>query len=148
MKVTHYTKTMIVLSLLLAAQISFGQITQPSEKHTEIASPEKVIVNETNSNSEEQATKTTELNLKSRNISSIRPTTTGINHIDEGEICSCSDGRRSSSNDVYIDGVRVLDPKDFDTEDKKVTRAHQRKKKKKTVLKAKELQLNNIRTED
>lgn len=46
-------------------------------------------------------------NLATRNISSIAATTAGVNQTDEGEAIN-SNGSRSSSNDTYVDGVRVL----------------------------------------
>lgn len=46
-------------------------------------------------------------NLATRNISSIAATTAGISQTDEGEALN-SNGSRSSSNDTYIDGVRVI----------------------------------------
>jgi len=46
-------------------------------------------------------------NLATRNIGSITATTAGVNQADEGEAIN-SNGSRSSSNDVYIDGVRVI----------------------------------------
>ena len=46
-------------------------------------------------------------NLATRNITSIVATTAGVNQSDEGEDIN-SNGSRSSSNDTYIDGVRVI----------------------------------------
>ncbi|CAA6810678.1 MAG: Outer membrane receptor for ferrienterochelin and colicins [uncultured Aureispira sp.] len=46
-------------------------------------------------------------NLATRNISSIAATTAGVNQTDEGEATN-SNGSRSTSNDTYIDGVRVI----------------------------------------
>lgn len=46
-------------------------------------------------------------NLATRNISSIAATTAGVNQTDEGEAVN-SNGSRSSSNDTYVDGVRVI----------------------------------------
>lgn len=46
-------------------------------------------------------------NLATRNIGSIAATTAGVNQTDEGEDTN-SNGSRSSSNDTYIDGVRVI----------------------------------------
>lgn len=46
-------------------------------------------------------------NLATRNIGSITATTAGVNQTDEGEAVN-SNGSRSSSNDTYIDGVRVI----------------------------------------
>lgn len=46
-------------------------------------------------------------NNPSRGIASIVATTAGVNSIDEGEAIN-SNGSRSSSNDTYIDGVRVI----------------------------------------
>ena len=46
-------------------------------------------------------------NLATRNISSIAATTAGVNQTDEGEATN-TNGSRSSSNDTYIDGVRVI----------------------------------------
>ncbi|MCP4440118.1 MAG: hypothetical protein GY810_14340 [Aureispira sp.] len=45
--------------------------------------------------------------MATRNISSIAATTAGINQADEGEALN-SNGSRSSGNDTYVDGVRVL----------------------------------------
>ncbi len=45
--------------------------------------------------------------LATRNIGSITATTAGVNQSDEGEAIN-SNGSRSSSNDVYVDGVRVI----------------------------------------
>jgi hypothetical protein len=45
--------------------------------------------------------------LATRNISSITATTAGVNQKDEGEALH-SNGSRSTSNDVYVDGVRVI----------------------------------------
>ncbi|WBM76076.1 TonB-dependent receptor [Saprospira grandis] len=45
--------------------------------------------------------------LATRNISSIAATTAGVNQKDEGEELN-SNGGRSSGNDVYVDGVRVI----------------------------------------
>ena len=42
-----------------------------------------------------------------RDLSSLRSTTAGVNYIDQGESIN-SNGARSSSNDTYIDGVRVV----------------------------------------
>lgn len=46
-------------------------------------------------------------NLATRNVTSIVATTAGVNQTDEGEAVN-SNGSRSSSNDTYIDGVRVI----------------------------------------
>lgn len=46
-------------------------------------------------------------NLATRDIGSITATTAGVNQTDEGEAVN-SNGSRSSSNDTYIDGVRVI----------------------------------------
>ena len=46
-------------------------------------------------------------NLATRNVSSIVATTAGVNQADEGEAIN-SNGSRSTSNDTYIDGVRVI----------------------------------------
>ncbi|BDS15431.1 TonB-dependent receptor [Aureispira anguillae] len=46
-------------------------------------------------------------NLATRNVTSIVATTAGVNQADEGEAVN-SNGSRSSSNDTYIDGVRVI----------------------------------------
>ena len=46
-------------------------------------------------------------NLATRNVTSIVATTAGVNQADEGEAIN-SNGSRSSSNDTYIDGVRVI----------------------------------------
>lgn len=46
-------------------------------------------------------------NLATRNVTSIVATTAGVNQTDEGEAVN-SNGSRSSSNDTYIDGVRVV----------------------------------------
>lgn len=45
--------------------------------------------------------------LATRNINSITATTAGVSQKDEGEDLN-SNGSRSSSNDVYVDGVRVI----------------------------------------
>lgn len=46
-------------------------------------------------------------NLATRNVGSIVATTAGVSQADEGEAIN-SNGSRSSSNDTYIDGVRVI----------------------------------------
>ncbi|MGH1337456.1 MAG: carboxypeptidase regulatory-like domain-containing protein [Aureispira sp.] len=46
-------------------------------------------------------------NLATRNVQSITATTAGVSQADEGEDIN-SNGSRSSSNDVYVDGVRVI----------------------------------------
>ena len=46
-------------------------------------------------------------NLATRNVNSIVATTAGVNQADEGEDIN-SNGSRASSNDTYIDGVRVV----------------------------------------
>lgn len=46
-------------------------------------------------------------NLATRSVTSIVATTAGVNQLDEGEAIS-SNGSRSSSNDTYIDGVRIV----------------------------------------
>ncbi|CAA6799033.1 MAG: Unknown protein [uncultured Aureispira sp.] len=46
-------------------------------------------------------------NSPQRNISSLSGTLSGVNYIDQGESIN-SNGSRSSSNDTYIDGVRVI----------------------------------------
>jgi len=46
-------------------------------------------------------------NLATRNINSISATTAGVSQTDEGEELN-SNGSRSSSNDTYVDGVRVI----------------------------------------
>jgi hypothetical protein len=46
-------------------------------------------------------------NLATRNVGSIVATTAGVNQADEGEAIN-SNGSRSTSNDTYIDGVRVI----------------------------------------
>ena len=45
--------------------------------------------------------------MATRDIGTIRAATAGVNQADEGE-ASSSNGSRSSSNDTYIDGVRVI----------------------------------------
>ena len=46
-------------------------------------------------------------NLATRSVTSIVATTAGVSQADEGEAIN-SNGSRSSSNDTYIDGVRVV----------------------------------------
>jgi hypothetical protein len=46
-------------------------------------------------------------NLATRSVTSIAATTAGVSQQDEGEAVN-TNGSRSSSNDVYIDGVRVV----------------------------------------
>lgn len=46
-------------------------------------------------------------NLATRSVTSIVATTAGVSQADEGEAVN-SNGSRSSSNDTYIDGVRVI----------------------------------------
>lgn len=46
-------------------------------------------------------------NLATRSISSIKATTAGVSQKDEGEATN-SNGSRSSSDDTYVDGVRVI----------------------------------------
>ncbi|WP_052596814.1 TonB-dependent receptor [Aureispira sp. CCB-QB1] len=46
-------------------------------------------------------------NLATRNVTSIVATTAGVSQTDEGEAIN-SNGSRSTSNDTYIDGVRVI----------------------------------------
>lgn len=46
-------------------------------------------------------------NLATRSVTSIVATTAGVNQADEGEAIN-SNGSRSTSNDTYIDGVRVI----------------------------------------
>lgn len=50
--------------------------------------------------------------MSTRNVQSLQGATAGVNQTDEGRALS-SNGSRSSGNDVYVDGVRVIGGADF-----------------------------------